>query len=323
MSEPGARETTRDEASAPRPTSSGAGPSVESDEDVARRLQEEEHVQSHERKHAAGREGGGEGQRQAPPASAPASSAAGPSVESDEDIARRLFEEEQEQLRRAAEEQHDDEAIARQLAQLDMESAATGPPGAPAPEVGLDEALARQLHEEELRAQGEGRLAVAQPRSTAAPHSQAPIASATVRMPEHSHRFVSDLDDVVGQIRSWMQRRASEALNESQQVAADAPAPGPDAPGTPSSGRDHAQPGKAGGGGRMNSPPSVSGTPLYITPVRARATTRPSRRMLTVAVPLPSAACPQNPDPPVCRAATRVVGGLWRGVVLAAAARRR
>jgi len=192
-----------------------------------------------------------------------------PQLASDEDIAKRLHEEEEEGLRRAAEGEQNDEAIARQLAQLDLESAGTAAPmGAPAPEMEGDEELARQLHDEEMRAQRATHVALAQP---VAP----PLAHATVLPPlEHTHRFVADLEDVVGQIMSWLQARITEALHESH-VRASAPA-GAEAdcaatvPLESEPMRVRPPPTSSIARTNMNTPHLGSAPPVYVTPVRRR-----------------------------------------------------
>jgi hypothetical protein len=134
----------------------------------------------------------------------------GLALANDAEVAMLLQREEEVLDARATEirrsDEQNDAAIARQLAQLDMECSPLAVVAAPAAYVEGDEALARSLQAEEQR-----RI---QP--VPAVMDGPPLAHARVVYPAREsraamHRFVSDAADVVGQIGTWFELRVREA----------------------------------------------------------------------------------------------------------------
>ncbi|KAJ1637653.1 hypothetical protein T492DRAFT_900721 [Pavlovales sp. CCMP2436] len=215
------------EATVPPAPALATGPSIEADADPPAP--------------AAGKNGLGAGMTAGPPATEagpstqagpPATAAAGPSTsdqasgsssatalaeaESDEAVARRLQREDEDAAVRAQEarlsDEQNDAAIARQLELLDLESAGPAlPAGAPAPEVEGDEALARALHAEELRAQRAAATPAPPEHLRELPVASAQAVSARGRV--RVHRYVSDIEAVVGQIGTWFEHYVAQALD--------------------------------------------------------------------------------------------------------------
>lgn len=140
--------------------------------------------------------------------------------ESDEEYALRLQQQEDELARQTTSEVENDEAIARELAALDVQAATVPDAAAPSAERAAtqgDEDLARSLQEEEKRA------------SRPAP----PVAHAYPAIdPRRTHpsvvqayRLVSDLEAIVSEVGKWFESRIEEALRAGQVTAPPAAAP--------------------------------------------------------------------------------------------------